>query len=205
MPFHAEYGQDRWLAEGPFRGKRDGVFVEFGALDGIRDSNSLYFEEECGWRGLLLEGNSALAEPLKRNRPLAQTRAAVIAGAAGWATFAVVDNCIGWSGLARSFEPEHRARIAARHPLVRGIPVPCITLAQALGEAGQRQVDYLSADVEGAECEIFSVFPFGEFDIDVIGVEDNYGRPALAAIFERAGYQKIGRIGPDDFYRRPGS
>lgn len=202
MPFHSEYGQDRWLAERVFGERREGVFVEFGALDGLLHSNTLFFEGERGWRGLLVEGNRELAGPLKRNRPLAQTHYAVIAGEEGWSKFTAVDGCIGWSGLARAFEREHKARIAERCPLVRSWLAPCVTLDRILCAAGLGRIDYLSADVEGAEVEIFQTFPFERYEIDVIGVEDNFGRPELAAIFERAGYRKIGRVGPDDFWRK---
>ena len=33
MTYYSEHGQDRWLDENVFRGKRNGVFVELGALD----------------------------------------------------------------------------------------------------------------------------------------------------------------------------
>jgi hypothetical protein len=34
-----------------------GVFVEFGARDGIQDSNTLVFERSLKWKGLLFEMN----------------------------------------------------------------------------------------------------------------------------------------------------
>jgi len=41
------------------RGKRDGFFVEAGAWDGEYLSNSLFFERERNWTGLLVEPNRA--------------------------------------------------------------------------------------------------------------------------------------------------
>ena len=35
--------------------QRDGFFVECGAFDGERSSNTLYLERQRGWTGLLIE------------------------------------------------------------------------------------------------------------------------------------------------------
>ncbi len=205
MPFHAEYGQDRWLAEGIFRGKRDGVFVEFGALDGLLDSNSLYFEEECGWRGLLAEPNPYLGARLRRNRPKATVLDVAICGVEDCdADFLVVHGAVfGWSGLLSAIEPQHMARIAARDERTERVRVPCASLASVLTGAALRRVDYLSIDVEGAEAAIVAGFPWAGFDIDVVGVEDNFGNAPLDALMARGGYERIARIGVDNFYRRP--
>src|SRR5262245_59004648 len=47
----------------------DGIFVEAGANDGLRQSNTLYFEKYRGWTGLLVEPVPELAERCRRNRP----------------------------------------------------------------------------------------------------------------------------------------
>ena len=40
-----------------FKGKRDGFFIEAGAWDGEYLSNTLFFERERNWAGLLVEAN----------------------------------------------------------------------------------------------------------------------------------------------------
>ncbi len=37
--------------------KRNGVFIDVGAKDGVKGSHTLYLEKELGWRGLLVECN----------------------------------------------------------------------------------------------------------------------------------------------------
>ena len=55
-PAYGQYNQsaivDRYL-----KGKTGGFFVEAGAWDGEYLSNSLFFERERGWTGLLVEPN----------------------------------------------------------------------------------------------------------------------------------------------------
>ena len=42
MKFYSQFGQDKWLYENFFKNKKNGVFVEIGADDGIdkRDRKS---------------------------------------------------------------------------------------------------------------------------------------------------------------------
>ncbi len=49
-----------------------GTFVEFGANDGIQQSNTFALEAEFGWRGVLVEPIPQLAAECVRNRPKAQ-------------------------------------------------------------------------------------------------------------------------------------
>ena len=51
-----QYGQLAKVAD-LFKGKRDGFFIESGALNGEKFSNTLLFELELGWKGLLVEAN----------------------------------------------------------------------------------------------------------------------------------------------------
>jgi hypothetical protein len=55
MNFFSRAGQDQFLFENFFRGRRDGVFVDAGAQDGEQFSHSLFFERSLGWRGLCIE------------------------------------------------------------------------------------------------------------------------------------------------------
>src|SRR5437773_417214 len=51
--------------------QRRGFFIEAGANDGIAQSNTLYFENYLGWRGLLIEPIPELAQKCRSNRPRA--------------------------------------------------------------------------------------------------------------------------------------
>ncbi|HUI61784.1 MAG TPA: FkbM family methyltransferase [Steroidobacteraceae bacterium] len=55
MNFFSRAGQDRFLFENFFRGRRNGIFVDVGAGDGETGSNTLFFERFMDWRGLCIE------------------------------------------------------------------------------------------------------------------------------------------------------
>ncbi len=61
MKFYSQAGQDQFLFEHFFRGKRNGVFVEVGAFDGEQFSNTLFFERVMGWKGLCVEPSAAFS------------------------------------------------------------------------------------------------------------------------------------------------
>ena len=52
--YYSEYYQDRYVNRCFFKGKTSGFFVDIGAYDGVRISNSLYFEQ-LGWDGICFE------------------------------------------------------------------------------------------------------------------------------------------------------
>ncbi|KAK2138671.1 hypothetical protein LSH36_2596g00002 [Paralvinella palmiformis] len=45
-----------------------GTYVEIGALDGIKYSNTKFFEDNLGWGGVLIEAQPENAKKLRRNR-----------------------------------------------------------------------------------------------------------------------------------------
>ena len=69
----SQLGEDRHLNGQFFKGQRGGVFVEMGALDGLKYSNSYAFEHALGWSGVLIEANPASCAKLFRNRPAPTT------------------------------------------------------------------------------------------------------------------------------------
>src|SRR5579862_1507541 len=51
---------------------KNGTFIEVGAFDGLRFSNTKLLEELCGWTGILIEPSENLFQKLRDNRPTAR-------------------------------------------------------------------------------------------------------------------------------------
>ena len=76
----SQAGQDLWLWDNVFSDQPDlgtGFFIEFGARDGVHESNSYFFEKEMLWRGILAEAVPSEHGQIAQNRP----RSAAINGA----------------------------------------------------------------------------------------------------------------------------
>merc|ERR1712224_349692 len=69
--FYSQFDEDRMLLhEYPeWLSRRDGTYLEMGALDGYRLSNSLFFHESLGRRCVLVEPQPSCAPLLLKHRP----------------------------------------------------------------------------------------------------------------------------------------
>ena len=68
----ALYGIDRKLER--WLDRDGGVFIEAGANDGVRQSNTYFLEKKRGWTGLLVEPVPELAAECRKNRRAAVVR-----------------------------------------------------------------------------------------------------------------------------------
>ena len=57
QPSQSQWGEEKWLLEHFFAEKRNGVYVELGAVDGVRFSNTLALHTCRDWTGVLVEAN----------------------------------------------------------------------------------------------------------------------------------------------------
>lgn len=137
----------------------NGVFVEAGANDGIRQSNTLYFEARRGWRGVLVEALPVTYEQCRRHRPRAQVVWAALGSpdqVPGMATLRYAELMTVVQGGMRSKDEEdsHVAAGVAVQKLETSYEVqaPFATLSQILDDSGFTRIDLLSLDVEGYEA-----------------------------------------------------
>jgi FkbM family methyltransferase len=172
----------------PFRG---GFFVEAGGNDGIRQSNTLYFEKYLGWRGLLIEAVPSLAEKCRQNRPEC-----------------LVENCALVSrqyddseieihyrdlmsiikGGCLGQEDEDRFLSQGKNFLKPGeeaysVMVPARTLSSVLDQHNIQRVDLLSLDVEGYEAEVLKGIDFERHRLEYIFMEVR-SEDAIAGLLE---------------------
>jgi hypothetical protein len=186
MPeYRSQLGQDRWIIEEVFPGKRGGFFVEIGAGDGVFLSNTYVLEKEFGWSGICVEPG-VRHEALRRNRRCA-VDAACVAGQSGCRVeflAATLDVLSGIRGLIDCHRPEGTV-----------VEKETVSLADLLRRhRAPRHIDYLSLDVEGAEWAILEPFPIGEYTFGALTVEHNYVEPKRTRIYERLaahGYVRV--------------
>lgn len=136
-----------------------GVFIEAGANDGVRQSNTYYFEKIRGWKGLLVEPVPELAAECRKNRRASVVREAAlvereVAGATVELHVAGLMSTVAGALGDGAATAEHVAAGRAVQGLAetRTIRVSARTLSALIDEAGLvGEIDLLSLDVEGAE------------------------------------------------------
>ncbi|WP_160326689.1 FkbM family methyltransferase [Burkholderia sp. lig30] len=158
----------------------NGVFVEAGANDGIRQSNSLHFESKRGWRGILVEAVPALYEECRRHRPHAQVVWSALASpeqVPGNVTIRYAGLMSVVRGGMRSIEEED-AHIDAGCEVQKleayETEAPCATLSGILDQCGISHVDLLSLDVEGFEAQALAGLDLSRHRPTYILVEARY-------------------------------
>jgi len=168
--FYSQCGEDRILA-GIFNNKPSGTCMEIGALDGVKDSITLHFEEQ-GWSCILVEANPELAEKAKRNR-----HALVFSCAAGCqpgtVEFLIAQGAEYLSTMIAT--DQNVSRIKNDGATVKRLNVPVRRADDILQQAQVQSLDFVTVDVEGAELEVLHGFNLHKWKPRVLVVENNSG------------------------------
>lgn len=161
MYSHPATRQDDWV----FENVTGRFFVEVGAYDGVKHSNTLWLEQH-GWHGTLIEADQDLYRRCLRNRPDAKCIHAAVSDGVYKEVF--LQNGL-WSGIERTLDPACRD-IVKRYGAVR-TELVTKTLDQLIGVP---IVDYLSVDTEGNEYDIVSAWFKAGGRCRALTVEFNY-------------------------------
>lgn len=208
--YYGQCKQDKLVNERYFKGVQGKTFVDIGAHNGIKYSNSYFFEKECGWQGICVEPIPKVFAALKRNRNCICVKGCVsdysgddqllLVNAGPSVTTDML------SGLLHKYDPKHLERIKRKVKNTGGsfklIDVKCYRLNDLLEKHHINHVDFLSIDTEGAEFDIISSIDFSRFTFDVIVLEDNYGDSRFVPFLKDKGFVYIGPIAWDKLFVR---
>lgn len=205
MTFYSQHGQDQFLDEHIFRGKKNGVFVEVGAHNGEAFSNTCFLERERGWTGILFEPIPKCYQDLLTKRNCLSMNVCV-SDREGEEEFLVTEGYTEMlSGIVRTYDPAHLQRI--NNELVeyggskKTIKVSSVLLDKTLVYHGLTKVDYCSIDTEGSELKILQSIDFSKVSISCFTVENNYTDNQIEAFLKSKGYTKHGKtFGTDELY-----
>ncbi|WP_397417282.1 FkbM family methyltransferase [Phenylobacterium sp.] len=196
----AQLLQDLWVAYETAE-QRGGYFVEFGAVDGVHASNTLYLERHLGWTGILAEPARIAHAALKANRACAIDTRCVWSESGRKLLFnqtvplvhSTIDSFSAGDMHAASREGGERYEVET------------VSLNDLLAQwEAPTRIDYLSVDTEGSELDILAAFDFDRWDVRLISVEHNFttAREALLDLLASKGYERrfpaLSRV--DDWY-----
>jgi FkbM family methyltransferase len=185
--------QDLWVIN-RLEGKRNGVYVEIGAHDGLRHSNTKLLEDHFGWKGLLVEPQFDLYVECIRNRDPEQREERnqlaqwVVGRTTGEEVFFLRGNSYG--GI-QAFMPDGWKREHIRRG-TKGDYRKTQSLKWVLHHHQMPGwIDYLSLDVEGAELPILEGYfslderEFVRKEFGIISIEFRYDDVFLARLEEQ--------------------
>lgn len=216
MEWYAQSGEDRiiahYFADEVERRKLHPesaplYFVEVGALDGIKYSNT-YALERMGWEGLLIEPNPEAAAACRRNRRAAVLQAACVPSADIESATLYVTALPELSTLTL----ERLDAIANIHKAtgveltITPVSVPAATLASVLAKSGvPSEFALLSIDTEWRNADTLRGMDFERWRPRLVIVEANDAseRGAVATLLQKAGYQYAFTHANNLFYLAP--
>ena len=167
--WYAQAGQDRYIFKEIFAKDCErcgGTFVEFGARNGIDHSNTYSYEKYLGWNGLMFEMDPREYGELKENRFNSEVRLGPVCPSYQSNVTLLLSKNGGWSGVVGSYEP---TRTNMKRDDIQNIS--CYHLATELRSINMHHVDYMTIDTEGTEQLIIEDFPWQEFNIRVVQIE----------------------------------
>jgi len=166
----------------------DAVVLEMGAVDGVLESNSRFFETCLRWRSVLVEPSANNFRQIPRNRPNATRFHAAV--------------CESARTVQLSQGAPHAGTTTANifgRPKGSGESVRCRPLWDILAEANvgvsQRRVDYFSLDVEGAESGVIrSMGTATSFGVVTVEVSAGRRRVDIMRNMLERGFAYVGQI-----------
>lgn len=171
-----------------------GFFVELGAYDGVKQSNSVLLER-AGWKGLLIEANPGMYAKCVKARPSALVVHAACVSLdcvdthttitdVGLMSMTAESNLSGdkreeWIRRGEGFANRRR----------QDVDVPTATLSGICDEHGISRIDLLLLDVEGSELDVLRGIQFDRHAPRFIVAEDAYD-DQVGAFLAGRGYQR---------------
>ncbi len=139
---------------------RPGFFIETGAFDGLRQSNTYFLQRHRGWTGILIEPVPELYDRCVRNRCGATCINAALVShdyrlPTASLTYAGLMSLLDGAQGSAEADMDHVLAGARNQGLTTySIEVPARTLTSVLDNAPIPQIDFMSLDVEGYELNV---------------------------------------------------
>jgi len=174
---HAQFGEDIFAYENFFFGKRNGVILESGALDGNQFSTSWFFVKALGWHAVHIEPSPINFGSLSFQRPESLNINTALCNASRTVHFITQENIVSAvGGILEFMTLEQRLKwfkdLSPEH--LEALPIiPCQPLEPLLSMFHIKHIDLWILDVEGAEESVLSAVDLTRLDVDVIVVESD--------------------------------
>jgi FkbM family methyltransferase len=170
---HSQANQDLFVLYFTNHAGKKGFFVEIGAGDGVKISNT-YLLEKANWQGIIVDPVNYSSENMKLRKCIKDNRVVYSKSGLKLPFLAVenipqtVDQTENWSGIL-----EHIGDYSKKLPN-KIIDVETVSLNQLLEQYNApNKIDYISIDTEGAEFEIINNFDFNKYDVEIFTIEHN--------------------------------
>ena len=203
MKYYSQIGQDKFIDE-LFNQKREGIFIDIGAFDGLEDSNSLFFEETRNWTGISVEPSPQEFLKLNSFRKSININAC-ISDYDGTTDFVYIEGYARTlSGIPNNYDPRHIVRIQNDVRINGGkfyqIKSEVYKLQTMIDKYLIKDIDFCSIDTEGSELKVLKSIDFLKTNIKVFAIENNFQTSEIKDFLEQNNYILHAKIKWDDIF-----
>ena len=173
--------------------KKNGFFVEIGAADGVRFSNTYLLEKYFSWSGLVVEPAKIWSDKLEINRNCQISYDCVYSHSNLMIEFSEAQqpefSRATFKNDILPDEHEENRKIGAKTYELKTLSINDLFLKYNI----QENFDYLSIDTEGAEFLILNSLDFEKYKISIISVEHNNteNREKIYSLLTRNNYERV--------------
>jgi hypothetical protein len=181
--------EDKVIYEWFFKDRLEkGTYLELGAFNGERESNTRFFDECLGWEGLLVEPNPKMKDELIKSRPQAHRMFFAPSCQSTNETVSFIS-----SEYTSSRQKHEGESVETNNGVTK---LPCGPFSPVLETVMNSHIRFVSLDVEGAEAMVVRTINWTNFRVDVMIVESVNAlcktecehRTEVRAIMKEAGY-----------------
>jgi FkbM family methyltransferase len=172
--YFSQCKEDKFLNENFFKGKTNGIYIELGAVDGVFQSNTKFFEDSLNWSGILIEPEKEKFTQLQKNRSKNYLFNELISCDSNELLFRCIKGIEAVAGVQNTLSQHHmdtyydceKFKTLSQYT----VSIKPKTLTDIIKSTGITHVDFLSLDVEGHELEVLKSWDFS-IPIDLILIE----------------------------------
>jgi FkbM family methyltransferase len=175
--YYSQCQEDIFLNENIFKNKKNGVYIELGALDGVLYSNTKFYEDSLNWKGILIEPHPEKFKLLQINRPNNFLFNNLVSCHKEHLEFRYFVDChAAVSGVENTLSQLHFDMFFdSDNAWNKSLPqnkifIKPVSLTEIVKETNIKHIDLLSLDVEGHEYEVLQSWDFS-IPIDIILIE----------------------------------
>ncbi len=175
--YYSQCQEDIFLNENIFKNKKNGIYIELGALDGVLYSNTKFFEDSLNWTGILIEPHPEKFKLLQQNRPNNFLFNSLVSCHKEELEFRYfVDCAAAVSGVENTLSQHHfDTWFESNNEWTKTLQqnkmfIKPISLTEIIKSTPLTHIDLLSLDVEGHEYEVLKSWDFS-IPIDIILLE----------------------------------
>ncbi len=199
--YYSQNNEDKYIYEKYFKhiNIKNGIYFEAGALNGVHDSNTKFFEDTLQWTGILVEPNPyqfSLLEKSRKNNILINN---VISNISDTLEFHYSEKFNApISGLAITLPKSHYDDYFSKIEMKSAYFTP-ISLNEIIEKNNIKHIHFFSLDVEGHEYNVLLSYNFS-IPIYLMMIENLEKKNDCKDLLEKNGYLYVDKIGVNDIF-----